>query len=119
MPLRDDRYRLATELIDAAEDLVQAAEADLEAATDPTQIDVAESRLQDALQTQDEVGEKVAPVIAEREQDLREAVREVARSVRGEPGSDWTMRHRRWMSAAVKSAVIRRYGQRAYAALPW
>ena len=74
---------------------------------------------QAAVAAQDEVGEKVAPAIAEREQDLREAVREVARSVRGEPGSDWTMRHRRWMSAAVKSAVIRRYGRRAYAALPW
>ena len=116
---RRERYEQAIALADDAEQLVCEAESALAAATDPTEHDIQATRLDEAYALQDEALATVGPAIEEREQELRRAVREVASAVRGEPGSDWTMRHRRWISPAVKSAVIRRFGRRAYAELPW
>jgi hypothetical protein len=114
-----ERHRLAVEIADLSSVVVEAAEEALAAAEGPTARDIAETRLRAAYEQQDVVLAEVGPTIADRERAMREAVREVARAVRGEVGSDWTQKHRRWMSPALKSALIRRYGRRAYEELPW
>ena len=108
------RFELAAELADDAELLVRAAEAAVDAARDPTMRDVAETELQLAMQLQDEVLEDVAPAIEGRERQIRADVRAAVASLRDEPGSDWMSKHRRWMSAAVKSRLVRRLGRRTY-----
>jgi hypothetical protein len=118
-PTLDARYREAVEILDEAEDLVREGEAALAAAGDPTMVDICATRLDELYRLQDEVCEAAAPVVADRERALRAAVCEVVRSARGEVGSDWTLRHRRWMSVAVKARIIRRYGRRFYEGLPW
>jgi hypothetical protein len=92
------RYELALDLVDGAEALVQAAEEDVEAATDGTMRDVAETRLREALATQDQVLEMVAPTIEQQRQEVVRAGWAAIRSAAGEPGYDWLACRRRWMA---------------------
>jgi hypothetical protein len=111
--------RTAELAISTAELLVRVAEADLAAATDPTFKDIAETELRRALALQDEVLETVAPAIEKRREDLNNRFWAVVRAARGEPGSDWMMRHRRWLPTDLKAEIVRRLGKAAYLSLPW
>jgi hypothetical protein len=118
--MSDQRYREAAELADAAEALVRDCEANLEAATDPTVRDVLETELRSALEMQDEVLDPVAPAIAERERRVRAGVHAAIAALRGDFMHDWTMRHRRWHSIAVKSRLVGMVGWKRYEAWwPW
>ena len=115
-----NKTALAIELADDAETLVRLAEAGLAEARGPTQRDIAETMLNEALALQDEVLETVAPALEQREQELRRDVREAVRALLRKPGSDWVMRHRKYHTAAVKARLVGMMGQRRYAEwFPW
>jgi hypothetical protein len=115
----EEKYRAAVTLLDDAEQLVRMSEEALAAATGATEVDIYETKLREVLALQDQVAAAVAPAVEARRREIVQAVQEVARSARGEIGSEWWRKHRRFMSAATKSAVIRTYGPRAYRGLPW
>jgi hypothetical protein len=101
-----NKAEMAMDLADSAEALVRQAEAAVASARDPTQRDVAETQLGEALALQDQVLDSVAPVIEVREQKLRQAVREAVRSLQGDPAAPWHAKHRQHMSAAVKARLV-------------
>jgi hypothetical protein len=114
-----NRYEQADALIDQAEELVRVAEEAVEAATGYTEGDVAETELQASIALQDHVLEAVAPTIERRRVELRDQMFEALRAAAGEPGADWTLRFRKFHSAALKSRIVGRIGAREYAKWPW
>ena len=96
------RYELAAELADAAELLVRAAEAALDAARDPTMRDVAETELHRPCSSRMRSWRTWRRRSRERERQIRADMRAAVASLRDEPGSDW-------MSQA--SALDERRGQ--------
>jgi hypothetical protein len=50
----------------------------------------------------------------EHEREVREGVAAALAALQREPGSDWWMSHRRFMPAAVKSAILRKIGRRLF-----
>jgi hypothetical protein len=115
-----ERYEVAAAVAEAAETLVRACEADLEAARNATAKDIAETRLREALATQDQALEMVGPALEERELEVRKAVRAAIDALLKRPGSDWMMARRRWHSIAVKSRLVGMMGHRRYLTwFPW
>lgn len=115
-----DRYAEAVGLIDDAERAVREAERTLARAQGaPTAADVCETEVRAALELQDRILEVVSPQIEARRKTVDRQVADVIRALRGAPGSERLLRHRRYHSAAVKSRLIRRFGAQTYARLPW
>jgi hypothetical protein len=116
----DERHRLAVELVDDAEALVQAAERAVEGERDPTLRDVRETELRATLVMQDEIAETVAPAIDRRQREVADAALAAVRSLQGAPSADWTAKHRRWHSPAVKAKLVGALGAKTYMrAFPW
>ena len=114
------KTELAFELRDEAERLVRMAEAAVAGARGYTERDVAETELQECLALQDECLEAIAPTIEERERQVVAGVHAAVAALRGDPMSDWTQRHRRWHSAAVKARLSGALGVKTYMrAWPW
>jgi hypothetical protein len=113
-----ERQRLAAEIREAAEQVVIAAEQALAAARDPTEADIAATRLTEIYAESDAALAEVGPTLAAREQDLRRQANDVCRAMAGEPLSDWTLKHRRYFSTALKARLVRKIGRRLYERIP-
>jgi hypothetical protein len=113
------RYDDAIDLADDVEALVRRAEATLERATDATERDVLETELRETLALQDQVLEAVAPTIEAREREVDRLARRAIEVAAYGGGPDWHLKHRKFMSAAVKARIVALYGRRVYERLPW
>jgi hypothetical protein len=109
-----NRVEQAFELVDEAEELVRDAEEAVDAAGSYLQRDVAETELAESYRLQDRVLEKVAPTIEKRRVELRDQMFEALRAAAGDPSADWTLRHRKFHGAALKSRLVERLGARGY-----
>jgi hypothetical protein len=114
-----EKYELALDLIDGAEEMVRTAEQALEAAEGYTGRDLAETELQACLEVQDRILKLVAPTIVERRKEIARHGWEAIRAMADAPGSDFLAKRRRYMRPAVKSWLISKIGRRAYMMMPW
>jgi hypothetical protein len=104
----------AVELLDDAELHVRDCEAALAAQVDPTQIDIHETVLREALDLQDAIAEAVAPAVERRRCEVRDQAHEAIRSLRGEVTAPWDAKFRRWHTPAITAFLVRRLGRRTY-----
>jgi hypothetical protein len=117
--MNSGRYEEALRLRHDAEALVRMAEEALAAQRDPTLRDVAESELRSCLDLQDATLEAIGPTIEQRELEVRKAALAALAALRGDFGSDWTMKHRRWHSIPVKARLAGAIGAKAYLNGDW
>jgi hypothetical protein len=105
------------EAIESAHELVALHEQMLAMEVDPTLIDVAETRLRQALADQDTILANAVAAMEREDARLDEIARQVMLP-RDDPQYFYLATKRSSMSLEVKARVIRRYGRARYMELP-